>query len=348
MAKLSAHAHRKDEHVFLAEKFYTPTITNDFDQVRLLHQSLPEIALSEIDLTTTLAGQPVAVPFYINAMTGGSPCTQQLNQQLATIAANLAIPMATGSQSVALKEPELAASFKIVRDVNPKGVILANLGADATLAQAEQAVAMLHANALQVHLNTPQEVVMPEGEQRFYWLANLSQLVTKLSVPVIVKEVGFGMSQTTLAQLSQAGSQYVDLGGRGGTNFVQIENARRPQRDLAYLAGWGQSTVESLLESRAYQQQLTIYASGGVRQPLDIVKALALGAKSVGVAGTILHHLQKNGLDATQAWLAEWLTQLKLIFALLGCRNVSELPQKAQLIFSPELVNYAAQRQIKL
>ncbi|MFL2028933.1 type 2 isopentenyl-diphosphate Delta-isomerase [Loigolactobacillus zhaoyuanensis] len=348
MTKLSPHAHRKDEHVFLAEKFYAATQANDFDQVRFIHQSLPEIAVAEVDLTSQLAEQTVALPFYINAMTGGSPRTQQLNQQLATIARDLNIPMATGSQSVALKETELAASFAIVRQTNPNGVILANIGADVTLAQAEQVIDMLQANALQIHLNTPQEIVMPEGEQRFYWLDNLAQLVAKLPVPVIVKEVGFGMSHETLAQLMAAGVQYVDLGGRGGTNFVEIENARRPQHDLDYLTGWGQSTVESLLESRAYAQQLTIYASGGVRNPLDIVKALALGARSVGMAGTILHHLQTEGPAATSALLSTWRDQLKLIFALLGCRNVSELPRKAQLIFSPELLSYASQRQIKL
>lgn len=346
MTKLSAHAHRKDEHVFLAEKFYHSD-RNDFDQVRFVHQSLPEIALAEVDLTSQLAGQTIAAPFYINAMTGGSPRTQVLNQQLATIAAELNIPLATGSQSVALKEPELAASFTIVRQTNPTGVILGNLGADATLAQAEQAIEMLQANALQLHLNTPQEIVMPEGEQRFYWLDNLATLVAKTTVPVIVKEVGFGMSQATLAQLAASGVQYVDLGGRGGTNFVEIENARRPQRELDYLAGWGQSTVESLLESRAYQQQLTIYASGGVRQPLDIIKALALGAQAVGVAGTILHHLQKDGMAATTNLLRGWIEQLRAICALLGCRTISELPQKAELIFSPELLSYMQQRQIK-
>lgn len=346
MTKLSAHAHRKDEHVFLAEKFYHSD-RNDFDQVRFVHQSLPEIALAEVDLTSQLAGQTIAAPFYINAMTGGSPRTQVLNQQLATLAAKLNIPLATGSQSVALKEPALAPSFEIVRQTDPTGVILANLGADATLAQAEQAIEMLQANALQLHLNTPQEIVMPEGEQRFYWLDNLATLIAKTTVPVIVKEVGFGMSRATLAQLVASGVQYVDLGGRGGTNFVEIENARRPQRELDYLAGWGQSTVESLLESRAYQQQLTIYASGGVRQPLDIIKALALGAQAVGVAGTILHHLQKDGMAATTNLLRGWIEQLRAICALLGCRTISELPQKTQLIFSPELLSYMQQRQIK-
>ncbi|MFD0897223.1 type 2 isopentenyl-diphosphate Delta-isomerase [Loigolactobacillus binensis] len=348
MTKLSAHAHRKDEHVFLAEKFYPTTEQNDFDQLRLVHQSLPEIALDEVDLTSKLVDKKIALPFYINAMTGGSPHTLVLNQQLATIAAAVNIPMASGSQSVALKEPALVDSFAVIRQANPHGLVLANLGADAGLAQAKQAIAMLHADGLQLHLNTPQEITMPEGEQRFYWLDNIRQLVAALPVPVIVKEVGFGMSQQTLSQLITAGVRHVDLGGRGGTNFVAIENARRSQHELAYLSDWGQSTVESLLESRTYQQQLTIYASGGIRQPLDIVKALALGAQAVGIAGTILHQLQKNGLAATQTMLSDWAKQLRLIFALLGCRSVSDLPQKAELIFSPQLLSYAAQRHIHL
>lgn len=346
MAHISAHAHRKDEHVFLAEKNYPQTQNNDFDQIRFIHQSLPEIAVDEVDLTTNFAGQKIPLPFYINAMTGGSPRTQRLNQQLATLAKRFSLPMATGSQSVALKEPATAASFQIVRQTNPHGMILANLGADATVTQAQQAIAMLKADALQIHLNLPQEIVMPEGQRRFYWLANLAKLKTTLPVPVIVKEVGFGMSQETLQQLKNIGIEHVDLGGRGGTNFVTIENQRRRFKEFNYLKNWGQSTVESLLESRAMQADLNIYASGGVRQPLDIIKALALGAQAVGVSGTILHSLQKNGLDATSQLLQAWCQQLKLLMALLGCRQVKALTH-CQLIFSPELMNYIHQRHIK-
>lgn len=347
MAHISAHAHRKDEHVFLAEKNYPQTQANDFDQVRFIHHSLPEIAVDEVDLTTEFAGHKIPIPFYINAMTGGSPRTQRLNQQLATLAKRFNLPMATGSQSVALKEPAAATSFQIVRQTNPNGLILANLGADATVAQAQQAIAMLNADALQIHLNVPQEIVMPEGQRQFYWQENLAKLKAAINVPLIVKEVGFGMSQQTLQQLKTIGIDHVDLGGRGGTNFVTIENQRRRFKELDYLQGWGQSTVESLLESRALQADLNIYASGGVRQPLDIIKALALGAQAVGVSGTILHSLQKNGLDATSDLLQAWCHQLKLLLALLGCRQINALTQ-CQLIFSPELMNYAKQRHINL
>ncbi|KRK32776.1 type 2 isopentenyl-diphosphate Delta-isomerase [Loigolactobacillus bifermentans] len=345
MCAKSVQSHRKDEHLFLAEKFFTQQAKSDFEQVRFIHQSLPESRLADVDLTTHFAGFTLPLPLYINAMTGGSAQAQKLNAGLAQVAAALHIPMATGSLSIALKEPETVASFQVTRQHDQRGLLFANLGADVTVAQAQQAIDVLQADALQLHLNAPQELVMPEGDQSFRWLDNLQTLRQQITVPIIVKEVGFGMSQETLAKLTSIGIETVDVSGRGGTNFIQIENERRHQHDYSYLADWGQSTVESLLESQASQKHLTILASGGIRTPLDAVKALRLGAQAVGMSGTILHALQHHDVTAVIAWLQDWCQQLRGLFALLGCHDLTAL-RHAPIVLDAALLNYCQQRHI--
>lgn len=343
--KPSIHSHRKDEHVFLAEKFYQSQDYNDFDEIRFVHQSLPEIDINEVSIATTFGQQNWDCPFYINAMTGGSQQTGKINGQLAQIAQIANLPMATGSQSVAIKEPSLSDSFRIVRQYNHDGFVIGNIGAGNSLKTAQEAVKMLQANALEVHLNAAQEIVMPEGDRSFKWLDGLKDIVTNLSVPVIVKEVGFGMSRETIQQLDEIGVQAIDVSGRGGTNFVTIENERRSDKAYDYLSDWGQSTVESLLEATACQPNAQILASGGIRTPLDIVKALRLGADAVGISGEILHYLIKNGPTKTTALLIGWQEQIQAIFALLGAHNIQELRQKP-IILSPELRHYCAERHL--
>lgn len=343
---LSRHAHRKDEHLSLAEKFYTPEATSQFDQLRFVHQSLPEMALADVDLTTTVGPLTLPVPLLIEAMTGGSPRTGKVNAQLGRIAAATHLAVASGSQSIALQDESAIATFTPLRENNPDGIVFANIGAGHTVSQAKRAVDMLAANALELHVNAAQELVMPEGDRNFDWLNGIGETVAALDVPVIVKEVGFGMARETLQRLAGVGVQYVDLGGRGGTNFIDIENFRRPQKELDYLDGWGQSTVESLLEARAVPQ-LTTIATGGVRNPLDTAKALALGANLVGAAGQVLHSLIKTDEATTTTMLLNWQTGLRTIMTLLGVRDLAELQQQ-KLVYSAELVAYAQQRQLTL
>lgn len=339
---LSRHAHRKDEHLSLAEKFYQPTAASQFDQLRFVHQSLPEMARADVDLQTQLGSLTLPVPFMIEAMTGGSPRTGQVNAQLGRLAAATGMAVASGSQSIALQDSSTVETFTPLRENNPDGIVFANIGAGHTVAQAQAAVSMLAADALEIHVNTAQEIVMPEGDRTFHWLAGIGETVAALDVPVIVKEVGFGMAHETLTQLAEVGVQIVDLGGRGGTNFVQIENFRRPAKELSYLDGWGQSTVESLFEAQQVPQ-LQVIATGGVRQPLDAAKALALGAQVVGSAGQILHSLIKTDEATTQAMLLSWQAGLRDIMTLLGCTNLAALREK-QLLLSPELLAYCQQR----
>jgi isopentenyl-diphosphate delta-isomerase len=334
-------SHRKDEHVILAEKYYTETATAGFADVRLIHTALPEVDLRHVSVTPTVFGWHW--PFFINAMTGGSPQTGRYNAALGRLAAGADLAIASGSQSVALREPALVPTFTVLRENHPAGFILANLGAGHPWADAQAAIAMLAANALELHVNSVQELVMPEGDRDLRWLANIGDIVAQSPVPVIVKEIGNGMSAATVARLQSVGVKYIDVGGRGGTNFVTIENTRRPARDYGYLEGFGQTTVESLLET----QGLTRIATGGIRNPLDILKALRLGASAVGVSGQVLHWLIQEGEPATAAHLASWQGQLPQVLGVLGASNLAELTQ-VPVVLSPTLESYVRQRGLML
>ena len=341
----SQQAHRKDEHLSLATATYQRAHQHHyFDQVRLIHNALPEMAVKDVDHHVRLAdGLQLEWPFYLEAMTGGSNQAAKINRTLAQLASKHHLAMATGSLSVALKEPATRPSFTVVREENPDGIVIANLGADASLENAQTAIDILGANALELHLNAAQELVMPEGDRDFHWLNNIASLVDKLDLPVIVKEVGFGMSRTTIDRLKNVGVQLVNVSGRGGTNFAMIEDRRNHQLDLDDLADWGQTTPESLLEARG--NKATIIASGGITCPLDVVKAGVLGAQAVGVAGYFLNILIRDGATALDEILTGWRTELPRLLTLLGCRNFRDL-QKIPFVLQDDLYSYAQQRHL--
>ncbi len=341
----SQQAHRKDEHLSLATATYQRAHQHHyFDQVRLIHNALPEMAVKDVDHHVQLAdGLQLEWPFYLEAMTGGSNQAAKINRTLAQLASKHHLAMATGSLSVALKEPATRPSFTVVREENPDGIVIANLGADASLENAQTAIDILGANALELHLNAAQELVMPEGDRDFHWLNNIASLVDKLDLPVIVKEVGFGMSRTTIDRLKNVGVQLVNVSGRGGTNFAMIEDRRNHQLDLDDLADWGQTTPESLLEARG--NKATIIASGGITCPLDVVKAGVLGAQAVGVAGYFLNILIRDGATALDEILTGWRTELPRLLTLLGCRNFRDL-QKIPFVLQDDLYSYAQQRHL--
>lgn len=336
---------RKDDHVNEASKQYHQNRT-DFEDIRFVHHSLPQLNTNDIDLHTTVLGHEMHVPFYINAMTGGSEWTKEVNKQFAMVAKATDLMMATGSVSAAIKDPKVADSFTIVREVNPDGFLLANIGANHDLKAAKQAVELLDADALQIHLNTPQEIVMSEGDRDFRpFIDNVAEIVASLSVPVMVKEVGFGMSTETIAQLHDLGVQTIDISGSGGTNFAAIENERRRKKEMAYLADWGQSTPISLLEAQPYKDKLTLLASGGIKHPLHMVKALALNAKAVGMSGEFLHRVLYEGVDETINAVHEWEEELRLLFSLLNAPNLTAL-ETTDIVLTGNVANWADQRQI--
>lgn len=334
---------RKNEHVEIAMAQGDATIS-DFDEIRFVHHSIPSVDVDDIDLTSQLKDFTLDQPLYINAMTGGSEWTKQINEKLAVIARETGIAMAVGSTHAALRNSKMASSFSIVRDTNPNGIIFSNVGADVPVDKAVESVKLLDAQALQVHVNAPQELVMPEGNRTFStWMENLAQIVSCVDVPVIVKEVGFGMSKETIKSLNEIGVRYVDVSGRGGTNFVDIENERRTYKDMDYLGLWGQTTVESLLESASYQQDMDILASGGVRTPLDAVKCLALGASAVGMSRPFLNQVENYGITETLNYTEQFTDHMKKIMTMLDVKTIKDLKQ-TQMVFSPKLQSWIEQR----
>jgi len=332
---------RKDDHIALAAR--QEILTNDFDKVRFVHNALPGVSMNAVDYRTTIAGFDIPVPIYINAMTGGSEKAMTINTKLAEIAASLGIPMALGSASIALKKKETAATFTIVRKHNPDGLIMANIGAGVLLKDAKEAVDLLKADILQLHINAVQEVIMPEGDRDFsQWRENIRSLTKEIDVPVIVKEVGFGMSKATITELKDCGVKIIDLSGKGGTDFAAIENRRR-DKPMPFFNGWGLSTVESLLEARD-SEGIRFLASGGIRNALDVVKALALGADAVGLSRFFLDLALNETTEAATEKTMDLLDEIKSIMTVLGAPSVEAL-RKTPIVLSDSLLTFVQQRQ---
>ncbi|UTH13922.1 type 2 isopentenyl-diphosphate Delta-isomerase [Macrococcus equipercicus] len=338
----SKRAQRKNEHIQLAID-HPGASSSDFDDVRFVHQSIPCIDVDQVFLSSMVGSLTFDHPLYINAMTGGSSRAGKINEKLAIVARETNIAMAVGSMHAALKDDTLSESYTIVRAQNPQGIIFSNVGADVSVELALKAVEMIKADALQIHVNAPQELIMPEGNRQFSsWLSTIEEIVKQVEVPVIVKEVGFGMSQETFSQLRHIGVNIVDVSGRGGTDFIHIENERRSLKEMTYLTGWGQSTVVSLLEARS-SPDFDVLASGGIRHPLDAVKCYALGAKAVGMSRTMLLLIEEQGVEGAIQYIESFKEQLTIIAAMLNARNLQELKERP-IVFSPELLSWQEQR----
>lgn len=266
-------------------------------------------------------------PVIINAMTGGAEGVGPINRDLAAVAADLGLAMAVGSQTAGLKEPETAETYRVVRRVNPGGVVLANLSADASVQTALRAVEMVEANLLQIHLNAPQELVMREGDRSFTGqLANIERLVRALPVPVLVKECGFGLSRNAARRLYEAGVRAVDISGYGGTNFVWIEAGRSGEDLDPGLERWGIPTACAVAEVASLGLNgLEVVASGGIRCGSDAAKAIALGARAVGVAGEVLRARQRGGAQEARRYLEHLLRDLTRAALLTGSRTIGDL-----------------------
>ena len=319
---------RKDEHIKYTLKYQSPY--NSFDDMELIHHSLPDYDLSEIDLHTHFAGRDFEFPFYINAMTGGSEKGRSVNQKLAQIAQATGLVMVTGSYSAALKNPH-DDSYPSKEEF-PELLLATNIGIDKPYELGLQTIHEMQPIFLQVHVNLMQELLMPEGEREFrQWKENLADYATKMPAPVILKEVGFGMDLKTIEMAHKLGIKTVDISGRGGTSFAYIENQRG--YNCSYLDEWGQSTVQTLLNAQPMIDKIEILASGGVRHPLDIVKCLVLGAKAVGLSRVILELVEKYSVEEVITIINGWKDDLRLIMCALNCKTIAELRQVDYLLY---------------
>lgn len=336
---------RKDDHVRYAAEQQSPAgRRNQFDDVVFVHHALAGIDREDVRLATRFGGIEWPVPLCINAMTGGSPKTGLINRDLATAAHETGVPIATGSMSAFFADPSVAETFSVMRRQNPDGFIMANVNATATPDKARRAVDLLQANALQIHLNVIQETVMPEGDRSFaQWAPQIEKIASGVDVPVIVKEVGFGLSRETLLRLPELGVRVADVAGSGGTNFARIENDRRDRPDYSFLNGWGQSTAACLLDAEGVA--IPVLGSGGIRDPLDAVRALALGARAVGVSGLFLKTVLDGGVPALTALITGWLDQIAALMTALGARTPADLA-RCDLLIQGGLREFCADRGI--
>ncbi|MFK8793398.1 type 2 isopentenyl-diphosphate Delta-isomerase [Planococcus plakortidis] len=313
------------------------------DCVRFVHQALPGTGVADVSLEPKTGDLNLKSPVFINAMTGGGGSeTLQLNAMLARAAKETGIAMAVGSQMAALKDKNERESYQVVRKENPQGIIFGNLGSEATVEQALEAVEMIEADAFQVHLNVVQELTMPEGDREFRGaLERIGRIAEELDVPVIVKETGFGISQEAAEALAGTQVSAIDVSGFGGTNFASIENERR-KRKLAYFEDWGIPTAAAIVECRQGFGG-TVVASGGLQDAGDLIRAFRLGADATGIAGSFLKHavsLGETGLIEEIEGLHE---DLRMLMTALGARTIEDI-RTSPAVISGELLSYLQQR----
>jgi len=298
MAKVTQTSSRKSDHIRInLEEDVRSGLTTGLERYHFTHRALPELDLERVDLSLKLFGRQLKAPLLISSMTGGTTEASELNQRLAAAAQATGVAMGVGSQRAAIESPKLASTFQ-VRRVAPDILLFANLGAvqlnygyDA--AQCRQAVDMIEADGLILHLNALQEAVQPEGDTRFGGLLKKIEAVCKaLPVPVIAKEVGWGFSEQDAKQLASAGVAAIDVAGAGGTSWTQVEMHRATNQSQARLAAtfldWGIPTAEAIQNVRRAAPKLKVFASGGLCNGLDVAKCLALGATLGGMASPFL------------------------------------------------------------
>ncbi|MFO8037664.1 MAG: type 2 isopentenyl-diphosphate Delta-isomerase [Anaerolineales bacterium] len=298
MSEPSETSQRKSDHIRInLQEDVQSALTTGLERYSFTHQALPELDLDEIDLTLTLFGHTLPAPLFISSMTGGTQEAGEINRRLAAAAQETGIPMGVGSQRAALEDPSSQGSYQL-RHIAPDILLFANLGAvqlneDLGVDECRKVVEMAGADALILHLNPLQEAVQPEGETNFAGLTEkIRHICAALDVPVIVKEVGWGLSEQAAQALVEAGVSALDVAGAGGTSWSEVEMHRAEtemQRELAAsFIRWGIPTAESIQMVREVAPGIPLFASGGLRTGTDIAKCIALGATMGGMASPFL------------------------------------------------------------
>lgn len=320
--------------------------TNLLEQVTLLHNSLPELSCEEIDTATRVAELQLRSPLMIASMTGGNSKAGNVNRELAKVAEAGGYAFGLGSCRPMVKsgklDREVARSFQM-RDIAPTTKIFANLGvvqAAATPSElVEEMLQLVDASALFLHMNPAQELIQPEGDRDFRGcLDGVARLVSELSVPVIVKETGCGISAATATRLAQVGVRHVDVSGAGGTSWVGVEARRASggQRESGELFwNWGVPTAASLLQIQEAKFD-TVIATGGVSNGLGVAHAIALGAHAAGMARPVLQALDQGGVDGALGLLRQVEADLRMAMLLTGSKNLAAL-RKAPRVIGQEL-----------
>ena len=320
---------RKKDHVELVvSKGAQYAKSAGFEKVEFIHNALPEISLDSVDLSVKFLGKPLRNPVLITGMTGGYSDAESINKGLAEAAEKFGLAFGVGSQRAMIEKPSLARTYR-VRDVAPGIPLLSNIGAfqlkKYKFDQIDSIVQEIEADALAVHLNPLQEVIQPEGDTDFSGILDaIRNTADKLSVPIVVKETGAGMSQDVAVRLMKAGAKYIDVAGAGGTSWSKVEYMR--YGNIPGFEDWGIPTVESLLQCRGV---LPLIASGGVRSGVEGAKSIALGAEICGAAYPFIKAQRDGELDE---FISLFIKQLQVSAYLTGSATHEEL-KKAKMRF---------------
>ncbi len=326
---------RKDQHlrISLENEVETGEITTGFEDYYFMHNAVPEIDLKDIDLSIQVFGKKLSLPLMISPMTGGTGKTEKLNYKLAKVAQAEGLAMGVGSQRVAIEQVG-ARDTPRIRDTAPDILLFANIGAvqlnyGFDTAKCKTAVEMIEADGLMLHFNPIQEAFQQEGDHDFKnLLFKVSDLCSSLGYPVIAREIGFGLSGGAAAKLIQAGISGIDVGGAGGTSWVEIEKIRSASKVLkntaAGFGGWGIPTSESLRMVAGLKPDIPIIASGGIRSGMDIAKAIAMGADMAGIALPILRNIHIS-IEACLDYIEEIKMGLRIAMFGIGVSTISGL-----------------------
>lgn len=315
--------------------------TTLLEQVDLVHDALPDIAVDEVDVGTTLLGKRLRAPLLITGMTGGTDEAAAINQSLARVAEEHGIAFGLGSQRAMHRQPDLGYTFA-VREHAPTTLVLSNLGVvQAGAMSSAEIMALVQAvgaDAVCIHLNPAQELVQPGGDRDFRGgLDTFRRLVRELPVPVVAKETGCGVSRAVGDRLRAAGVGTVDVSGAGGTSWIRVEALRADESQRALgdtFADWGIPTAAAVLGLRG--SGLDVIASGGIRSGLDVAKVLALGARVGGVALPVFRALRAGGVEAAGRYVERLVDELRTAMVLTGSRDVQALSQ-APLVLGSRL-----------
>lgn len=339
MSKVAPIDQRKADHIKInLEKDVRSALTTGLENYHFVHEALPELDLDQIDTSLSLFGKQLSAPILISSMTGGTADAETINLRLAEAAQEMKIAMGVGSQRAAIENLDQAKTFQ-VRRAAPDILLFANLGAVQLnygygLEQCRLAVDMIEADALILHCNPLQEAVQDAGDTNFAGLAKkIEEICKQVEVPVIAKEVGWGMSERTAKLLANCGVAAIDVAGAGGTSWSQVEMYRAPDeftRELAAtFVGWGIPTAESIINVKKAVPDMTVFASGGIKDGLDIAKCIALGATLGGMAGQFLKAAAISTKSATQM-IKLTKKQIEVTMFAAGIGKLRELQGKLE------------------
>jgi isopentenyl-diphosphate delta-isomerase len=320
------------------------TSSTYLEHVRLVHNALPELDYTDVDTSCFFMNRRFSAPIIIDSMTGGTPEAKKINERLGTLAQAHNVPMGLGSQRAGLKSEELASTYTVARKNAPQGFLIANIGGaqlskGLTLNEVKKIIEMIQADAIVIHLNPLQELIQPEGEPKYSGvLHQIAELVTNLNLPVMVKEVGAGISREVAVKLEMAGVAAINIAGSGGTSWAGVEKIRADavKNKLKTHLGelfwdWGIPTAVSLMEVKNVVKKTPIVASGGLRNGLEVAKCIVLGADMCAMAYPFLVAAARSA-DSLFNYMNTVLAELKSTMFLLGSKNIEMLKSSRYIL----------------